>query len=637
MTANLRVARTLLKTGSPSKPKAREAGSRSPALDARALSTLLANADTRTRSEIAMGMQERAGNLAVQRLVAQARAVKPKGKAKPRHAKPKIAPKPKPPPPPAFKLFGRSFKVVAGQVKPAGKGGTGGWQFTAQSGGFDAERTMARSEWRPASGSRTHVLEKTSIQVSGATATAGPMVAVPDGTTLSIPLDDHEHPTLKNVTVGAVQAKQLDVPAAGLAAGDTLKLGSQMFVSTSLVPDTGPPLAGLFFLGKETFIQGGWGIEGADFAPFASTFTALVAANKVSNAEAALQPMMALLSEIEGGFATVQSADRGVQSFGFAQWTAASDLPKFLNRLPQPLFQRYFGKYGLGIGTPVLGTPTSVDKFAPRSQSRKYFNARNPGEHCLTLNGTELVTKYLHGAASDWSSRLPTLAASAQSAKQQWLAATTKAGKKAAATKIRKLWIQLRGLPGIKASTPPAGLASKPDQMADHLSTAATTAQGQAAAVVAGTESLEAIRTNEWVARFALAGRDEDVQAEEVHEVSDSFLALMAKTTSGIRYDRLMQSDRARATLYTTWINSGGGADSGIHSAVKQFHDDQVAAADAKSKPDWEKFPWPAADPRWGTVFDPVSDDFEQVAEAKLLPHTFDPPRRKRLIDKHFP
>ena len=635
MTANLRAGRTLSKTASPSKPKTHQAGSPTPSLDARALSTLMAKADPRTRAVIAIGMQERAGNLAVQRLVAQAQAVKLK--AKPRHARPKIAPRPKPPPPPSFKLFGRRFKVVLGQVKPAGKGGYGGWQFTAQSGGFDAQRTMAGGQWRPAGGSRTNVLEKTSIQVSGATATAGPIVAVPDGTTLSIPLDDHERPTHKQVSVGAVQAEQLDIPSAGLSAGDTLKLGSQMFVFTSLVPDTGPPVAGLFFLGKETFIQGGWGIEGADFAPFASTFTALVAANKVTAAEAALQPMMALLSEIEGGFATVQSADRGVQSFGFAQWTAASDLPKFLNRLPQPLFARYLGKYGLGIGTPVLGTPSSVDSFAPRSQSRKGFNARNPSEHCLTLNGTELVSKDLLGAANDWSSKLPALAAAAQAAKQQWLAATTKAAKKAAAKKIGKLWTQLRGLPGVKAATPPAALAAKPDLMADHLTNAATTAQGQAAAVVAGTESVEAIRTNEWVARFALAGEDQDVQAEEVHEVSDSFAALMAKTTSGIRYDRLMQTDRARATLYTTWINSGGGADSGLRAAVTQFHDDQVAAADAKSKPDWEKFPWPAVDPRWGTLFDPVSDDFEQVAETTLLPHTFDPPRRKKLIDKHFP
>jgi hypothetical protein len=37
--------------------------------------------------------------------------------------------------------------------------------------------------------------------------------------------------------------------------------------------------------------------------------------------------------------------------------------------------------------------------------------------------------------------------------------------------------------------------------------------------------------------------------------------------------------------------------------------------ADPKLKPDWEKFPWPAGDPKWTTTFDPVADDFESVAE----------------------
>ena len=69
--------------------------------------------------------------------------------------------------------------------------------------------------------------------------------------------------------------------------------------------------------------------------------------------------------------------------------------------------------------------------------------------------------------------------------------------------------------------------------------------------------------------------------------------------------------------------------------AVKKFHDDKVA--DPKLKADWEKFPWPAADPKWTTAFDPVADDFEGVAEEKLLKMTWDPPRRKTLLNKHFP
>jgi len=32
-----------------------------------------------------------------------------------------------------------------------------------------------------------------------------------------------------------------------------------------------------------------------------------------------------------------------------------------------------------------------------------------------------------------------------------------------------------------------------------------------------------------------------------------------------------------------------------------------------------------------------VADDFESVAEEKLLKMTWDPPRRKTLLNKHFP
>lgn len=36
-------------------------------------------------------------------------------------------------------------------------------------------------------------------------------------------------------------------------------------------------------------------------------------------------------------------------------------------------------------------------------------------------------------------------------------------------------------------------------------------------------------------------------------------------------------------------------------------------------------------------MFDPVSDDFEALAEDKLLKFTFDAARRKRLLNQHFP
>ena len=134
-----------------------------------------------------------------------------------------------------------------------------------------------------------------------------------------------------------------------------------------------------------------------------------------------------------------------------------------------------------------------------------------------------------------------------------------------------------------------------------------------------------------------MAGKDEDVQAAEVHQAHDSMVDVLADKTSGIANSRLMQSDRAHAVLFSSWINAGPRALGGVKQAIEKFHDDEVAAADAKTKPDWEKFPWPAADPRWGTMFDAASDDFEGIAEDKLLKFTFDPKRRKDLLNKHFP
>src|SRR3989442_13387988 len=44
----------------------------------------------------------------------------------------------------------------------------------------------------------------------------------------------------------------------------------------------------------------------------------------------------------------------------------------------------------------------------------------------------------------------------------------------------------------------------------------------------------------------------------------------------------------------------------------------------------------PATDPEVTTMFDPVSDDFEALAEDKLLKFTLDAARRKLLLNQHF-
>lgn len=651
MTANMRIRtpRSSQKPGTARKPPTDSAPSVLRARNGLDLVDLLTQADPPTRSALALDMQARLGNSVVQRLVVQAKAKPRAGGTSNVKGKPKlkVVPKPKAPPP-TFTIFGAKFKVVSGTVRPAAKKGSmHGWTFTAQAPApagpgatpaaptsFDVHRTMTGAAWRPATGSPSTVIERTTIQVSGSTATVSQVVAEPQGTTMSIPLDDHEHPAMKSLKVGSSQADALDVPAGGLSAGDTLKLRNQVFVFSALRPDTGSPVEGLFFLGRESHLQGGVGVEGADVAPFATTFAALASGGKISAAEQSDQAVFDFLAEIEGGFGTVQTADTGVVSFGFAQWTAVSDLPPMLSRVPKAAFDRYLGKYGLGVGTPVLGTPGSVRKFVPTSGRPGKLNARNPSEHCLTLNGVELVADKFHTAASSWSTKLTTLSADAQAAKAAWLAAATPAKKKAVAKTIRGLWSKLAGLPGVPAKVPKA-LSSHPDQMADHLASAATTAQALATAADAGTASVEEIRTNEWALRFQVAGRDEDVQVAEVHQAHDSYVGALAEKTAGVPNSRLMQTDRAHAVLFSSWINAGPRALQGVTQAVHDFRADKVS--DPKSKADWEKFPWPITDAKWTTTFDPVSDDFESVAEDKLLKFTFDPVRRKKLLNKHFP
>ena len=99
----------------------------------------------------------------------------------------------------------------------------------------------------------------------------------------------------------------------------------------------GTAVEGFFQLGYETKIQGGVGVEGANRAPFATTFDALKKSGAVTGAEG---DIFSLVSDIEGGFATVQNADRGVLSFGFGQWTAMADLPGMLKSIPNDVFQR---------------------------------------------------------------------------------------------------------------------------------------------------------------------------------------------------------------------------------------------------------------------------------------------------------
>ena len=325
-------------------------------------------------------------------------------------------------------------------------------------------------------GTDTQFKQQTTIHVAGTSARADALNAVMSsgGTPqVTIALNSSGRGTTKSVAVGPESVESLDLTLGGgftPKAGDTIHLAAaervEVFVFSSLKDPTGKSVSGFFDLGRRTKIQGGFGVEGRDAAPFDSTFTKLKSQNLLNADILANQDVFSMTSEIEGGFATVQSADTGVVSFGFGQWTAMSDLPKMLKRLPAATFQQHLGQYGLGVGTPTLGAFAQTRKFIPGGSSAlnaavKKLHLHNATEGCLILDGKELVSEAMHKTATDWSTRHETVmtrlgtikseAAAAQADVTSGNAAKATSGRtrlKALDKEVNAAWKKLAGLPG---------------------------------------------------------------------------------------------------------------------------------------------------------------------------------------------
>src|SRR4029078_4165203 len=116
----------------------------------------------------------------------------------------------------------------------------------------------------------------------------------------------------------------------------------------------------------------------------------------------------------EGGFDTTQTYDLGVFTFGFGQWTANASLPQMLKAVPDDAFNLHFGQYGLGRGTPALGTETQMRKLVPTkdlaaAEQSADLALRNTSEGSITLNGKELIGENAYALAKTSASKLDQL------------------------------------------------------------------------------------------------------------------------------------------------------------------------------------------------------------------------------------
>lgn len=621
--------------------------------------------------------------------------------------------KPKPPPKPTFTLSGRTFIVDGTTIKA--KSRDGGWKFTPSAasaatgpaagtpgaadststspGGttapapappveFAAERTMPDSDYLSAAGVSSSLSERTQVTVAAGKVTVEAPVALfptSGAPQLTITLGSNGAPSTQPLAVGTQSADALEVSMTGLTPtdGDTLRIFTnnrkELYVFSTLKPATGPAVQGFFDIGKRAVYKGTVGVagEGRTKAGFDSTFGKLAAAGKLSAAIRAQKEIFSATAEIEGGFDTTQTYDTGVFTFGFGQWTANASLPQMLKVMPDDVFNQHLGQYGLGRDTPALGTEQQMRKFVTPKEwgaanKKGKFALRNTSEGSITLNGKELISANAYALAQTWSAKYDALATELAAVKAD-LAGTDAAKAKLAGKTIDTRWAQLAGLPGIPKIAPPRTSAG---QKADTLIAQVTVAKAEADKVVAGAELVEAIRTNEWVLRFQVAGQDPAVQVAQLEHAHATLEELNKRTAgTGAHWGTLLPTDRGQSVLISTHLNNPSSVRAGLQATVPAFRKQKVDEADKfakevatkveavakgkdadkiaeatkvkeaadESKTAWEKFPWPKGDGRWATYYTTAAaDQFEEIAEPKMLRRTTDPARRADIMNRHF-
>ena len=647
-----------------------------------------------------------------------------------RRPKAKKAPGVKAPPPPSLKLFDKEFVLHknatsgAFELLPA-KGNARGWSFTATANGFTATRTLSNWAYAHAGGKSDPIEQRATIVVTPgqpaqaavpATGTApavpavaatpdkvalaGPIVAAfPGSTALQLPLDDKQHIAAprKSETVfnATVERLDIDLPAlpAPPAEGDMLTFGlsEEAFVFGTLKRPAGD-VSGFFEAGVSTSFKRRTGLTGPPSSVPAreAAFDKLLAANKITAGEAAVfKP----LSEIEAGFAEVQNYDRGVLSFGYAQWTVASDLAAVLQKMPADVLQNYLGQYGLTAAEPDVATEKFFKEFVPDFAKQKLGGFHTKAEGSFFVGGTEVLPDHLIRAATDAGVKLDKLIvdataaqadltkalaemapktqarvaketalkaaddaikqarSAAKSIKASDAAARTAASQRMAALTVQRdaakgeldkakaaealtakpvALAQKKIEPLVQAAKGLPGVVIRGDPAERAAKLIAALQAGRAKATqAAGSVSLEDLRKPEWVLRFQLLGQDPDAQSTEVKSAQDKLKELLDETWSGVPNRLLLTRNRGRALLLSTYYNNPSGAKTGMVAAVKAF-----AAARAKDKePAWKTFPWPAGDKSWSLYTDAQARDFiDNFAMPKMLPGTHDPARRETIL-----
>jgi hypothetical protein len=225
--------------------------------------------------------------------------------------------------------------------------------------------------------------------------------------------------------------------------------------------------------------------------------------------------------------------------------------------------------------------------------------------------------------------------------------ATKSAATKAVAdakARLTTIAAALKGLPGVRNDRDPG-------KRAGILQKAAEDARDAAQEIVANCDSSQVMRGPEWALRFQMLGQDPGGQDAELGQARETFNKIKVMTTHGATYERLLPNNRGRAALLSSYFNTPAGTQRGMSRAVDEFKATKKAEATAAtaaavkakqpapspSPADWDAFPWPASDPRWGTLWNPVVDDFEAIAIERVTAGTTDPDRRRDIITRLFP
>jgi Domain of unknown function (DUF4157) len=368
------------------------------------------------------------------------------------------------------------------------------------------------------------------------------------------------------------------------------------------------------------------------------------AARKITAEEATAFETVSL---IESDLAGVQNYDSGILSFGFAQWTVHSDLPRLLRKVPAAVFEKYLGRYGLSVGVPVRALDSVALKFIADAKQRGRLGVRNKNEGGLFLNGKDVITDKMLEAAGKLVPTFGTLVTQATAAKTD-LASTDAKKVAAAKTQLTTIYNTLKGLPGAKQD-------KDFSVMADALSKAATDAKAVAKDLVDNSVSEELLRGAEWVLRFEMLGQDPGGQDAEVAQARETLTKILALTVSNVPYSQLLRSKRARAALLSSYFNTPQGTQNGMTKAVKEYRDkkvadakkavaDAAAAATKAGKPapaptlpteaDWAAFPWVITDAtRWAYYTSAEIKAFEDIAVVRMTAGTTDPTRRRGILN----